>query len=220
MADDPNKPAPPKKAKAAALSADIDAPFRGAAGGVGAITSALNHAITEMGVIRSARALLRINQADGFDCPGCAWPEPKHRSAFEFCENGAKAIAADATRARVTPDFFAQHTISALLARSDQWLEAQGRLTAPMLRRAGSDHYAPISWDEAFALVGDALRGHSRTPTRRSSTPRVGPATRRRSSTSSSRGSWAPTTSRTAPTCATSPAASAWGRRSASARAP
>jgi molybdopterin-dependent oxidoreductase alpha subunit len=160
MSDDTNKPAPPKKAKATALSADIDAPFRGAAGGVGAITSALNHAITEMGVIRSARALLRINQPGGFDCPGCAWPDPDpaHRPMMEFCENGAKAIADEATTKRITPSFFAQWSIPALLEQSEHWLGKQGRLTEPMWRPPGADHLQPITWDAAFTLLADALK--------------------------------------------------------------
>jgi molybdopterin-dependent oxidoreductase alpha subunit len=109
--------------------------------------------------VRAGQTLLKLNQAEGFDCPGCAWPEPDHRSAFEFCENGTKAVAAEATRKTVGPAFFEQHSVEALLAQSDHWLEAQGRLTHPMVRRAGATHYAPISWDEAFALLGEALRG-------------------------------------------------------------
>src|SRR5690606_32444195 len=97
--------------------------------------------------------LARVNQPHGFDCPGCAWPEPGHRSPAEFCENGAKAVAEEATLRRVTPEFFARHSISDLSSRTGHWLGQQGRLTEPVLRRAGSDHYEPVSWDEAFDLI-------------------------------------------------------------------
>ena len=99
-----------------------------------------------------------MNQPDGFDCPGCAWPDPKHTSSFEFCENGAKAVAFELTSRRVTRDFFAAHTVRELEQNSDYWLEEQGRLTEPMRYDAGSDHYVPIGWEEAFALIGDELR--------------------------------------------------------------
>jgi molybdopterin-dependent oxidoreductase alpha subunit len=113
-----------------------------------------------MGVKRSFKTLLNLNQKDGFDCPSCAWPDPDDdRKTAEFCENGAKAVAAEATRARVTPEFFAQHSIADLLAQSDLWLDKQGRLTHPMVRRPGADRYQPISWEAAFALIGETLRG-------------------------------------------------------------
>jgi molybdopterin-dependent oxidoreductase alpha subunit len=112
-----------------------------------------------MGVVRSARTLLRINQRSGFDCPGCAWPEPDHRSTLEFCENGAKAVAEEATTERVTAPFFAEHRVSDLRQRSDHWLGHQGRLTEPMWLPPGRDHYQPISWDAAFGLLATTLRG-------------------------------------------------------------
>jgi molybdopterin-dependent oxidoreductase alpha subunit len=113
-----------------------------------------------MGLRRTALALHRVNQADGFDCPGCAWPEPApgKRSHAEFCENGAKAVAEEATLRRIMPDFFADHPISELAGKSDHWLGQQGRLTSPMVRRPGADHYTPISWDDAFALIAEKLR--------------------------------------------------------------
>jgi molybdopterin-dependent oxidoreductase alpha subunit len=113
-----------------------------------------------MGVRRTALTLARVNQATGFDCPGCAWPEPPpgHRGHAEFCENGAKAVAEEATLRRVTADFFAAHPISELAGRSEHWLGQQGRLTEPMVRRPGADHYAPIPWDEALGLVAAELR--------------------------------------------------------------
>lgn len=131
------------------------------AAGVEAVKVAMQRSLSEMGPVRTARALLRLNQAGGFDCMSCAWPDPdpEHRHRAEFCENGAKAVAEEATKDRVTPGFFAQHSISDLLQQTDHWLGKQGRLTHPMVKRPGSDHYQPIGWDEAFALVGDHLRG-------------------------------------------------------------
>ncbi|MFI8893950.1 FdhF/YdeP family oxidoreductase [Streptomyces paradoxus] len=128
------------------------------AAGVPAVTSSLRHAHAQMGVRRSLLTLLSVNQKSGFDCPGCAWPEPEHRHRAEFCENGAKAVAEEATLRRVGPGFFAEHTLADLAARSDYWLGQQGRLTHPMYRPAGSDHYRPVSWGEAFAVVARELR--------------------------------------------------------------
>ncbi|MFD8002520.1 FdhF/YdeP family oxidoreductase [Streptomyces mirabilis] len=127
------------------------------AAGIPAVTSSLRHAGEQMGARRSLLTLLQVNQKKGFDCPGCAWPEPEHRHRAEFCENGAKAVAEEATVRRVTPDFFAEHTLEELLPRSDYWLGQQGRLTHPMYRPAGSDRYRPISWDDAFAVVAREL---------------------------------------------------------------
>ncbi|MEJ3742398.1 FdhF/YdeP family oxidoreductase [Actinomycetes bacterium KLBMP 9797] len=137
----------------------ITPPTRSAAGLPG-VTHALGAGLAQMGVRRTALTLLRINQPDGFDCPGCAWPEPPPgaRSHTEFCENGAKAVAEEATLRRITPEFFAAHPISALAERTDYWLGQQGRLTEPMVRRPGADHYTPISWDDAFALTARHLR--------------------------------------------------------------
>jgi molybdopterin-dependent oxidoreductase alpha subunit len=108
-----------------------------------------------MGVATTLRTLRKLNQPHGIDCPGCAWPD--HRKAVEFCENGAKHVAAEATLRRVGPDFFRQHAVSDLRMRSDWWLEEQGRLTEPLIKPAGADHYQPITWDEAFAVVADQL---------------------------------------------------------------
>ncbi len=137
----------------------VTPPKRDAAG-VPSVVAGVAAGLNQMGIRRSARALLRVNQTHGFDCPGCAWPEPGagHRSPAEFCENGAKAVAEEATLRRVTADFFAQHPITDLAARSDYWLGQQGRLTEPMIKRAGSDHYRPISWDAVFALITGRLR--------------------------------------------------------------
>ncbi|WP_326550768.1 FdhF/YdeP family oxidoreductase [Micromonospora sp. NBC_01813] len=131
-----------------------------AAAGLPGVTHALRAGFAQMGVRRTALTLLRVNQPGGFDCPGCAWPEPaaERRAHAEFCENGAKAVAEEATLRRVTPEFFAAHPISELATRSDHWLGQQGRLTHPMVRRPGADHYTPIGWDEAFELIASGLR--------------------------------------------------------------
>ncbi len=129
------------------------------AAGVTAVAVAMKRAVEQMGVVRSARTLLRLNQVDGFDCQGCAWPDPEpgHRHTAEFCENGAKAVTEEATRRRVGPDFFAAHPISELRDRTDYWLGQQGRLTQPVVLRAGATHYEPIGWDDAFAMIGRHL---------------------------------------------------------------
>ncbi|MGC4954908.1 FdhF/YdeP family oxidoreductase [Actinomadura citrea] len=127
------------------------------AAGVPGVTAALRHSYAQMGVRRTALTLLRVNQKQGFDCPGCAWPEGDHRHAAEFCENGAKAVAEEATARRVTREFFAEHGVEELAGRSDHWLGQQGRLTEPMVKRAGSGHYEPVSWDEAFGLLASEL---------------------------------------------------------------
>lgn len=158
---------PPKDLKKTAAGAE--APIRaerlpqfkryGApAGGWGALR-ATAETLHEQGVVlKGSRALLSVNQPHGFDCPGCAWPDPKHTSSFEFCENGAKAVAFELTSRRVTRDFFAAHTVHELEQRSDYWLEEQGRLTEPMRYDTASDRYIPIGWDDAFALIGRELR--------------------------------------------------------------
>jgi molybdopterin-dependent oxidoreductase alpha subunit len=128
--------------------------------GVPAIVHALHMGVSEMGVRRAARTLLALNQVDGFDCPGCAWADPKadKRAHAEFCENGAKATSWEATRERVEPDFFATHSITELLEQDAHSLEHHGRLTEPMYLAPGADHYAPISWDDALDLVAERLR--------------------------------------------------------------
>ena len=140
---------------------DVDVrPYHHPAAGFGAIASTMKHAYHEMGVIRGASTLLKVNQTNGFDCPGCAWPEPGagHRSHAEFCENGAKAVAAEATTRRVTADFFREWSVPRLLEQSDHWLESQGRLTRPMFLPEGAAHYRPISWDDAFGLIARELK--------------------------------------------------------------
>ena len=141
----------------AADAVTVGAPKRWAGGlpGVLAAVRALNE---QMGTRKAVRTMLRVNQADGFDCPGCAWPEPHDTSRLEFCENGAKAVAEEATERRVTADLFASHSIADLAGRSDYWLGQQGRLTEPMYRPSGAPHYRPISWDAAVAVLADHLR--------------------------------------------------------------
>src|SRR5574343_1339660 len=128
--------------------------YKGPAGGWGALRSVarqlLQHRIAAKGVM----TLLSANQPDGFDCPGCAWPDANHRSTFEFCANGAKAVAAESTSRRVTNNLFERYTVTELNAQTDYWLEDQGRLTEPMRYDAASDRYLPVSWDTAFADIG------------------------------------------------------------------
>jgi molybdopterin-dependent oxidoreductase alpha subunit len=132
------------------------------AAGIPGVAVALKRGVEQMGVVRTAKTLRLLNQRDGFDCPGCAWPEPQdHRHVAEFCENGAKAVAEEATRRRVGPEFFAEHAAADLAERTDHWLGGQGRLTHPMVLRDGATHYQPIDWDDAFALIADHLRALS-----------------------------------------------------------
>ncbi|WP_431959867.1 FdhF/YdeP family oxidoreductase [Actinacidiphila sp. bgisy160] len=137
---------------------EVSAPQQAAAG-LPAIGHTLRIAQRQMGVRRTALTLLKVNQKDGFDCPGCAWPEPEHRHTAEFCENGAKAVAEEATLRRVTPDFFAAHPVADLARRSGYWLGQQGRLTQPMYLPDGADHYEPVPWERAFEIVADELNG-------------------------------------------------------------
>jgi molybdopterin-dependent oxidoreductase alpha subunit len=133
-------------------------PVSEVAGGLPAIMSSMKHVWGEMGVARGTRTLLVMNQKGGFDCPSCAWPDPDgERSVAEFCENGAKAVAEEATTRRVTPEFFRQWSVADLSRKSDFWLGKQGRITHPMVLRTGSSHYEPISWDEAFGMIAGEL---------------------------------------------------------------
>ncbi|KEF17582.1 hypothetical protein DF18_28650 [Streptomyces rimosus] len=135
---------------------EVTAPEHSAVG-LPAIKHALRVSRQQMGVRRTALTLLRVNQKDGFDCPGCAWPEPEHRHAAEFCENGAKAVAEEATLRRVTPEFFAAHPVSDLADRSGYWLGQQGRLTHPVYLPQGADRYEPVSWERAFDIIAEEL---------------------------------------------------------------
>ncbi len=138
---------------------DVTAPKRWAAGIPGVAVS-LKRGVEQMGVARTVTTLRLLNQREGFDCPGCAWPEPQgHRKLAEFCENGAKAVAEEATKRRVGPEFFAAHPIAELAGKTDYWLGQQGRLTEPMVLREGATHYEPIPWQDAFELVAGQLTG-------------------------------------------------------------
>ncbi len=138
---------------------DVREPKRWAAGLPGVAVS-LKRGVEQMGVTRTATTLRLLNQREGFDCPGCAWPEPQgHRRLAEFCENGAKAVAEEATRRRVGPDFFREHPVAELAGKTDYWLGQQGRLTEPVVLREGATHYEPISWQDAFELVASRLGG-------------------------------------------------------------
>jgi molybdopterin-dependent oxidoreductase alpha subunit len=128
------------------------------AAGLTSIYETFHHTLGYTGLGRTIDTLSKLNQKDGFDCPSCAWPDPDgERKTFEFCENGAKAVASEATKERCTPEFFAAHSLDELLKQSDSWLERQGRLTHPMLLERQTQHYRPISWDDAFELIADEL---------------------------------------------------------------
>ena len=128
------------------------------AAGIPAAISSLNHGIRKMGVSKTIKTLLMVNQKDGFDCPGCAWPDPDHRTSFEFCENGAKAVADEAMKDKVNPNFFERYDVQTLLKKSDHWLNKQGRISHPMILKPGSSNYVPIQWKEAFDLISESIK--------------------------------------------------------------
>jgi len=128
-----------------------------AAGGFEAVYQTARHA-ARAGLTRALPALQSVNQRDGFDCPGCAWPEPPDRGAIEFCENGAKAVGHEVTRKTIGREFFLSWPVSSLRQQSHRWLEAQGRLTEPMMLRRGAEHFEPVSWNAAFQHTGEILR--------------------------------------------------------------
>ncbi|WP_086839956.1 FdhF/YdeP family oxidoreductase [Amycolatopsis kentuckyensis] len=136
---------------------------KGWAAGIPGVAVSLARSVEQMGTGRTIKALRLLNQREGFDCPGCAWPEPREvdgekRKLAEFCENGAKAVAEEATKRRVDRAFFAQHPIGELETKTDYWLGQQGRITEPFVLREGATHYEPISWDDAFELVAGELK--------------------------------------------------------------
>ena len=139
---------------------DISEPDDHAAG-IPGVAVGLKRSVQKMGPLRSARTLLKLNQAEGFDCMSCAWPDPDpgHRHTAEFCENGAKAVAEEATTARATPEFFARYSIADLDRHDEHWLGQQGRITHPMIKNPGATHYEPIEWNAAFRLIADQLNG-------------------------------------------------------------
>jgi formate dehydrogenase major subunit len=129
------------------------------AAGPTAVAVSMKRAVEGMGTRRTAQTLLRLNQVGGFDCQGCAWPDPspEHRHSAEFCENGVKAVTDEATLREAGPAFFAAHPIAELHDRTDYWLGQQGRITEPMVLRPGATHYEPITWDDAFTTIAGHL---------------------------------------------------------------
>ena len=140
------------------MSTDFIGKKSSAAGGWGALKSCGKQLLQSGSPLSGARTMLRANQPDGFDCPGCAWGDPAHGSSFEFCENGVKAVAWEATEKRATPAFFATHSVSELRRLSDYELELNGRLTHPMRYDATSDRYVPVAWEDAFSEIGAVLK--------------------------------------------------------------
>lgn len=136
-----------------------ETPVKDAAVGLPAVSSALFHISEELGLWKGMKTLLKLNQKDGVDCPGCAWPDPDHRSKLgEYCENGAKAIAEEATDKKCGPEFFAQHNVEEISSWSDYKIGKSGRVTHPMYLPKGELNYRPISWDSAFQIIADELR--------------------------------------------------------------
>ncbi|MDN7350030.1 FdhF/YdeP family oxidoreductase [Acetobacter senegalensis] len=133
-------------------------PYHHPAGGWGAAGATAKVLMEQSVLVKGSRGLLAMNQPGGFKCPSCAFPDPDHRKTLEFCENGAKALAHEATKARVTREFFEKYTVTELMQKSDYWLEMQGRLTEPMQYDATTDKYVPIAWDDAFAMIGRHLQ--------------------------------------------------------------
>ena len=133
-------------------------PPKNSAAGIPAVVSTMKYGLTNMGVINSISKLSKVNDFHGFDCPGCAWPDPDdHRSFAEFCENGAKAVSDEATKSRVDSNFWSKWSISELSQKSDFWLNSQGRLTEPMIIHQDSNYYQPISWEDAFDVIADNI---------------------------------------------------------------
>ena len=134
-------------------------PPKNSAAGIPAVISTMKYGVRNMGVINSITKLSKVNDFHGFDCPGCAWPDPdSHRSFAEFCENGAKAVSDEATKSRADSDFWSKWSVSELSQKSDYWLNSQGRLTEPMILNPDSKHYQPISWNDAFDVIADNLQ--------------------------------------------------------------
>ena len=128
------------------------------AAGIPAIVSSAVHGLAKMGPVKTIKTLAMVNQKEGFDCPGCAWPDPEHRTTFEFCENGAKAVADEAMKAHVTPLFFQKHSIQELSELSDYELNRKGRISHPVFLPKGESHYRSITWEDAFKKIGSALQ--------------------------------------------------------------
>lgn len=180
------------------------------AAGLKAVLSTTTAVLSKMGVVRGMRGILNLNQAGGIDCQSCAWPDPEsHRTIAEFCENGAKALADEATTKHIGAEFFAKYSLAELAAQEDFWLNDQGRLTEPVVVREGSDHFAPISWEEAFEIIATNLNSLA-SPDEAVSTHRAGRLTRQLFSINFSFANSAQTICRTVQTCVTNRPASHW----------
>ena len=131
------------------------------AAGIPAVISSAKHSLKKMGLTNTIKTLRMVNQQDGFDCPGCAWPDPDHRSSFEFCENGAKAVADEAMKANVDDKFFTKYSVKDLTEKSDYWLNSQGRINQPMYLASGEANYTPISWEKSLDLISNKLNSLS-----------------------------------------------------------
>lgn len=154
---DDDRPTPGAQTPTLEASPRLEEPEQVAAGLHGMIESG-KFTLRQMNLVRGIETWLKVNKKDGFDCQSCAWPSPDgHRHLFEFCENGVKAFTSEATKKHITADFFREHSIAELAEHTDYWLEQQGRLVEPVVRRAGATHYEAISWDDAFALLASEL---------------------------------------------------------------
>ncbi|MGK0715405.1 FdhF/YdeP family oxidoreductase [Leucobacter sp. W1153] len=129
------------------------------AAGMGGVFHSMKPALTNMGVGRTLKLMSKINHKDGFDCMSCAWPDPDHRKLAEFCENGAKAVTWEATPLKISREFWAENSLTSLEDKTEYWLGMQGRITEPVYKPAGSDHYEPIDWESAFRIIADRLNG-------------------------------------------------------------
>src|SRR5436190_651270 len=161
--DQSSKPEPSKDRTSGAQPPEeqaqvkLRAPDRVAAG-MRALAESLKFTARETGFARAISDCLKINKKDGFDCQSCAWPNPdRDRHVFEFCENGVKALTSEATKKQIGPEFFRKHSIADLQEQTDHWLELQGRLVHPMVKREGASHYQPIDWNDAFELMAREL---------------------------------------------------------------
>ena len=193
--------------------------YKGPAAGWGALKSVTKSWLGSDNAFKNLRAMLKTNQNGGFDCPGCAWGESPESDMVKFCENGAKAVNWEATGRSVDPAFFARYSVSALLEQTDYWLEYQGRLTHPMRYDATTDHYVETTWQEAFELIARHLRALD-SPDQAEFYTSGRASNEAAFLTSCSSAPTVPTTSPTARTCATKPAALAWRKPSGWARAP
>lgn len=155
MREPPRATTPPDKARLG-----LKKPKKKAAG-IPAVLSSAYHGLRKMGATKTIKTLVTVNQQEGFDCPGCAWPDPEHRTTFEFCENGAKAVADEAMKAHVDSNFFKHHSVQELAELSDYELNRKGRLAEPMYLAKGESHYKSITWDAAFEKISQALRALS-----------------------------------------------------------